>query len=99
MLEIRTIDQFNSDVMENKDDLIIVDFGATWCRACVTLMPILNDISVEGKFKIFKIDVDEVPEIAQKYGIRGIPTLLYFKNGKIIKTLVGVQSKNEIEKI
>lgn len=99
MKEIKNVEQFNQEISDAKDSILIVDFAASWCKPCVTLTPILKEIDLEGKIKVVKIDVDQVPELAQKYGIRGIPTMLYFKNGVIIKTLVGIHSKEEIEKI
>ena len=79
---------------------VLVDFWAEWCGPCKTIGPILDELADElgETAKIVKVNVDENPELAQKYGIRGIPTMIFFKNGKVAKSLVGIQSKEEIAK-
>lgn len=76
----------------------MVYFWATWCMPCRTMTPVIEDLSQEyyGKIKIVKINVDESETIATKYGIRGIPTLVLFKEGKILTTMIGVLSKEKI---
>ena len=65
-----------------KDDLVIVDFYANWCGPCKMLSPVLEEISsLRGNVKVVKVDVDKHNELARKYGIMSIPTLMYFKNG------------------
>lgn len=90
---------FESNVL-NADKTVIVDFWAEWCGPCKSLMPVLDEIAAEhaGKASIMKVNVDENPELAQRYGIRGIPTLIFFKNGEVVGTLVGNQGKSEIIK-
>lgn len=89
-------ENFENDVLKS-DKIVIVDFYASWSGQCRTLSPILEDISkIEDRASIVKVDVDENPELAQKYGIRGIPSMLFFKNGKIVKTFVGVHGKEEL---
>jgi thioredoxin 1 len=79
-----------------KDKLILVDFWAPWCAPCRMMGPILNDISGEltGNSKVGKVNVDEHQALAQKYKVRGIPTMILFKNGTEISRFVGVKSKD-----
>lgn len=77
---------------------VLVDFWAEWCGPCKMIAPMLEEISKEseGKFKIVKVDVDQNQELAGRYNIRAIPTLLIFKNGQVKEQMVGVVSKKEI---
>lgn len=91
---------------ENKfDELIkktsvLVDFYATWCGPCQLLAPVLEEVEKElPDLEIIKVDVDEIPSIARRFGIMSIPTLIVFKNGKQEKTSLGYISKDEIKKL
>lgn len=88
------------DTVLNSDKPVVVDFWAEWCGPCKVLGPVLEEISGEigSKANIVKLNVDESRDLAQKYGIRGIPTMMFFKNGQVVTTLVGVQPKDVILK-
>ncbi len=95
---IITEENFENEVL-NSDKPVLVDFWAQWCGPCKMLGPIIEEIAndYEGKVKVGKVNVDEQPNLASKYGIASIPTVIVFKNGKPEKTSVGLRSKNEIE--
>ena len=81
---------FDKDIKSSKL-LVLVDFWAEWCGPCKQIGPILDDVSEEKKdsLNIFKLNIDENPNTPQKYGVRGIPTLMLFKDGKLLDTKVG----------
>ena len=98
MSTLVTNDQtFDKDI-SNNDVPVVVDFGAEWCGPCKVLDPILEEIAVENKdkVKIYKMNIDENPMTPQKYGIRGIPTIMIFKKGELIDTKVGSLPKTAL---
>ena len=90
--------EFESEVINSKLP-VLIDFLAEWCGPCRMLAPILDQLSEEmaAKIKIVKMNIDENPETPSKFGVRGIPTMLLFKEGKQIATKVGVQPKNVLQ--
>lgn len=90
-------DSFEKDVIQSKDT-VLVDFWAEWCGPCRQVAPILDEIATEmsSKLKVAKVNIDQNPETPQKYGVRGIPTLMLFKNGALVGTKVGSLPKSKI---
>ena len=93
-----TDDNFENQVLKSSKP-IVVDFWAEWCGPCKQIGPILEDIAElkKDKLKILKLNIDENQQTPQKYGVRGIPTLMLFKDGKLVDTKVGSLSKNMLE--
>lgn len=93
-------DEFESKIINNEKPAL-VDFWAEWCQPCKILSPTVEELANDYNDQILvgKLNVDDNPATATKFGIRGIPTLLLFKGGKVVQQMVGVKSKAEIKKV
>ena len=98
VIELQGEENFNTDVL-NSDKPVLVDFCAEWCGPCKQLSPTVEEIAAENqdKLKVCKMDVDSNREIAAKYGIRSIPSLIIFKNGEPAGVEIGALSKQQLE--
>lgn len=95
MVKELTIDNFDEVIKSN--DTVLVDFYAVWCGPCKMMSPIVDEIAAENpQVTVGKCDVDEAEELAIRYGIMSIPTIIVFKGGEVAKTFIGVTSKDAI---
>lgn len=95
MSDLNFTDQdFKAEVLESSQP-VIVDFWAPWCAPCRIVSPVIDELAreYEGKIKVGKMNVDENPQTASNYGVMSIPSIVFFKNGQPVKTMVGAQSK------
>ena len=92
--------EFDQTVLKS-DKPVMLDFWAEWCQPCKMLTPTVEELAeeFEGQVLVGKLNVDDNPNTATNYGIRGIPTLLFIKDGQVVQQLVGVKSKAEIKKV
>ena len=92
-----TDDSFEDEVLKSPEP-VLVDYWADWCGPCKMIAPVLDEIASEyaGKLKVAKLNIDENPKTPPRYGIRGIPTLMLFKNGEVEATKVGAVSKSQL---
>lgn len=92
-----TSENFEKEVLQAEKP-VLVDFWASWCMPCKMMTPIVEEIAKEkeGKIKVYKINIDEEPDLATKYGVMSIPTFLVFKDGKVVNSSVGVQDKQKL---
>ncbi len=95
-----TDDNFEQEVLKSSQP-VLVDFWAPWCGPCRQIAPVVEELSAEnsGSVKVVKVNVDDSPNTAQKFGVMSIPTLIVFKNGEVADRLVGVQPKTRLQEV
>lgn len=93
-----TVDNWDKEVLQT-NSLVMVDFWAAWCGPCRMIAPIVEELAKEyaGKIKVGKLNTDENPDVASKYKIMGIPTIMFFKDGQKIEQIVGIVPKSQIK--
>ena len=98
IIEIKSAEQFEKEVI-NENGMVFIDFYATWCMPCKTMSSTIEEIAKEYKeIKFVKIDIDKNEELAIKYNVMSIPTMMIMKDGKVTKTFVGVTNRESIIK-
>lgn len=99
MAHVVTNETFAAEVLQSSTP-VLVDFWAEWCGPCRVMAPVIDELSHEideSKLKFAKLNVDEAPELSEKYRIMSIPTFLVFKNGEVVETIVGGMSKDQFK--
>ncbi len=88
---------FEAEVL-NADSPVLVDFWAEWCGPCKQLSPLVDELAadMDGKVKVVKVNIEDAPEAPTKYGVRGVPTLMIFKDGQVVDTKVGGMPKSQL---
>lgn len=92
-----TTQNFEEEVLKSEKP-VLVDFWATWCGPCMRQAPIVEELAAEG-YSVGKVDVDQQPELAGRYGVMSIPTLVVFKGGKEVQRLVGLTAKSDLKRL
>ncbi len=97
MSEVVSSADFQAKVLEAKGK-VLVDFFATWCGPCRMVAPVIDEVAAEkaGEISVYKVDIDQSPDIASRYGVMSVPTIAVFENGQIVRQTVGAQPKQGI---
>lgn len=95
--KIKNQEEFNDLILNSKEETIVVDFFGEWCQPCKKLLPILEEFATETQAPTFKVDIDDCPNLAKRFGIKSVPTVLSFKNGEVQKTVVGLVTVNKLK--
>jgi thioredoxin 1 len=97
-MEVKVTNE-NFETLKNENSLLVIDFWATWCGPCRMVAPIISELAeqYDGKIVVAKCDVEENDELAAEFGIRNIPTVLFFKNGEVVDKLVGAVAKAKFQ--
>ncbi len=101
IIKIHSNEEFNKLLADYPDRIVVIDFWAVWCGPCIAFAPVFEKLQQEfsGNFIFTKVNVDEIGSIAQRFGITGIPTTLFIKEGKVIQKIVGSMNYNSMKKI
>ena len=93
---IKTADEFETKVLRAKTP-VLVDFFATWCGPCRMLAPVIDEVAAENAdVKVYKVDIDQSPDVAARYGVTSVPTLVVFKDGQVANRTVGAPPKQNV---
>ena len=99
-MSVLYVNKNNFEQVKNSDKKVLLDFYAEWCGPCRMVGPLLEELAAEHpEYVIAKVNVDDEPDLAQEYGVSSIPTLMFFRGGKVVRRVVGLRSKAEIEQI
>lgn len=91
--------EFKELVLENKEELVVVDFYANWCGPCRMLAPIITEVCEEENVLLYKVNTDENQDLAKQNGVLALPTVMFFRNGEMVNKFVGFRPEEEIQEI
>ena len=91
--------EFKELVLENKEELVVVDFYANWCGPCRMLAPIITEVCEQEGVKLYKVNTDEQEDLAKQNGVLALPTVMFFRNGEMLEKFVGFRPQEAIEEL